>query len=90
MTDYKIQDTVNSNSQSQSSNQQVQSVKSNTENSNIEDHKQSQQGTVATEQQLPQTGVNSYVPQVVFGCSFVLLLMAIAFKLGTLYSRDDA
>lgn len=58
--------------------------------SRIDDTTQQKQGTVATEQQLPQTGSNSYMPQIIFGGSLMLLLLAIAFKLGTMFHGSEA
>lgn len=50
----------------------------------VKDEVQGTQGTTATQQALPQTGINNYVPTIAFSGSAIFFLMAIAFKLGTL------
>lgn len=92
MGDYTVKDTLtnsNSNNNSNQSQQQAQQNQSSQQNGRlvVKDENQGSQGTTATQQELPQTGINSYAPQMMFGGSAVLLMLAVAFKLGTLVNR---
>lgn len=82
MGDYTVKDTVTSNQNNQS--QQDQS-----NHQAIKDVKNNKEGTVATEQQLPQTGSNDYTPLIAFNISLLVLVVTIAFKLGLMFGRDD-
>lgn len=90
MGDYTVKDTITNSNANQGQSQQLSSQSQSNQQQGrlvVKDEVQGTQGKTATQQALPQTGINSYTPQIAFGGSVILFMMAIAFKLGTLVER---
>lgn len=100
MGNYKIKDTITgqNNAKTNSSNngqhdqekEQANVAKANQqEKQQIVDDKSQQQGHIATEQQLPQTGVTDYSGPMYFMGSCTILLIALLFKIYTNLKYGD-
>ena len=91
MNDYVVSDKVaNSSSTTKTSNASQNANKNSQSQTGIQDKTVSSQGKTATEQQLPQTGIIDNTPQLMFGSSCFLLVIAIMIKLVSMHGDSDA